>query len=111
MLALRKVWTVLVGAWAGAVLARISLDWLLGLDGRWVDVAILLAAVLGGALSVREARQVEPMDRAERRDTILGWGGVIGAVAAAACLFLPLPWGPLAALTVVALTASALARV
>jgi hypothetical protein len=110
MLTLRKVWTVLVGAWVAAFPVGAVFE-LLGMDRTWAAVAMLLAGVLGGGLSVREARQVQPMDAAERRDTILGWGGFIGAVAAAACLFLPLPWGPLAALSVVAVTASVLARV
>jgi len=40
MLAMRRLWTVLAGASFGAILARTFLDWLLGLEGTWVDVAI-----------------------------------------------------------------------
>lgn len=110
MLTLRKIWTVLVGAWVAAFPVGAVLE-LLGTDRTWAAVAMLLAGVLGGSLSVREARQVQPMEPAERRDAILGWGGVIGAVAAAACFLLPMPWGVLAAFSVVAVTASVLARV
>jgi hypothetical protein len=110
MLTLRKIWTVLVGAAVCAFVVGAVLE-LLGMDRTWAVMVMLLAGVLGGVLSVREARQVKPMDAAERRDAILGWGGSIGAVAAAACLILPLPWGPLAALSVVAITASVLGRV
>jgi len=73
MLAMRRLWTVLAGASFGAILARTILDWLLGLEGTWVDVAIPVAAALGGYLSIGEARRIKPMDPSERRDTILGW--------------------------------------
>jgi hypothetical protein len=111
MLAVRKLWTILVAAWAGAFLARAVLDWVLGQEGTWVAVAIVAAAVLGGLAGVSEAKGVEPLDPAERRDTILGWGALIGGVAAVACLFLPLPWGVLAAAGVVMLTVVLLRRV
>jgi|SRR5215207_46344 len=111
MLALRKLWTVLVGAWVGAFLARALLGWALDLEGPLVAVAILVAAAVGGLLSIGEARQLKPMGAGERRDTILGWGALIGGVAAVACLFIPMPWGVLAAVGVVALTVLALRRV
>jgi len=63
MLAMRRLWTVLAGASFGAILARTILDWLLGLEGTWVDVAIPVAAALGGYLSIGEARRIKPMDR------------------------------------------------
>jgi hypothetical protein len=111
MLALRKLWTVIVGAWVAAFLAGGLLDWILGLQGTWVAVAVLLAGVLGGFLSIGEARRVEPMDPAERRDTILGWGTIVGVVAALACLYLPMPWAIVAALGVLAVTLIALRQV
>ena len=111
MLALRKLWTVLVGAWAGAFAARALLVWALDLEGPLVAAATLLAAALGGWLSIGEARQVKPMEPAERRDAILGWGALVGGVAAVACLLIPMPWGVLAAVAVVAVTVLALRRV
>lgn len=111
MLALRKIWTVLVGAWVGAFLARAVLDWVLGLDGPWVGIGVIVAALIGGALSITEAREVQPMPAGERRDTILGWGALVGGVAAVACLFIPMPWGAVAAAAVVVVTVVSLHRV
>jgi hypothetical protein len=103
-LAVRRLWTVLVGAWSAAILARALLDWVLGLEGAGVAAGILAATALGGAASLGTARQLQPMDPSERRDTILGWGAVTGAVGSIACLFLPLPWSVLGAVAVLALT-------
>ncbi len=59
-----------------------------------------------------QARQVKPLEPAERRDTILGWGALVGGVAALACLlFGPMPWGILAAAAVLAATVLGLRRV
>jgi hypothetical protein len=111
MLALRKLWTVLVGAWVAAILARAVLDWILGLEGAGVFVVVLAATALGGLMSLRAARQVQPMDPEERRDSILGWGALVGGVGSVACLFLPFPWNVLAAIAVLALTVGLLLRV
>lgn len=111
MLALQKLWTVLAGACGGALLARVTLDWLLGLDGDRLAVAIVAAAVLGAFLSIGDARQITPMDPSGRRDAILGWGGLIGGVASVACLFAPMPWGAFAAAAMLAATVIVLRRV
>jgi hypothetical protein len=111
MLTLRKVWTVLVGAWVSAWVARALFDWLLGLEGAWLLGLVLAATALGGVASLVEARRVRPIDPAERRDSILGWGAVIGGMGSIACLFLPFPWGVLGAIAVLALTAALLRRV
>jgi hypothetical protein len=110
VLAVRKVWTVLVGAWSAAILARAILDWALGLDGAGVFAAILAGSALGALASVGAARRLEPMDPEERRDSILGWGALIGGVGSVACLFLPLPWGAVAAGAVLVLTVALLQR-
>jgi hypothetical protein len=99
---------VLLGAWVGAWVARAIADWVLELDDVWVAVAVLVAASLGGLAALGDARKLTPMDPQERRDTILGWGALVGGVAAIACLFLPLPWGAVAALVVLAATVVAL---
>ena len=70
MLALRKLWTVLVGAWAAAFAARAILNWILGLEDTWVAAAILVAAALGGWASLGEARDLRPMEPEERRDRL-----------------------------------------
>lgn len=99
---------MLVGAWGGAFLAGAVLNWLLGLEGDGVRVAVLVAALLGGAASISDARRLQPMPPSERRDAILGWGALIGAVATGACLFLPLPWGVVAAAVVCGVTVGGL---
>ena len=47
--------------------------------------------VLFGVLALGEARDLRPMPPKERRDAVLGWGGLIGGVAAVACLLAPMP--------------------
>jgi hypothetical protein len=111
MLRVRKFWTVLVGAWAGAVAAHVLLEWILGQGGAWVAVVILASAFLGGLGGVAEAKDLEPLDPVEHRDKLLGWGTLLGGVGAVACLFLPMPWGVIAAAGVVAATVLVLARV
>lgn len=102
---------VLAGALAAATIVRAVLDWILGLEGPGVGVAVIVAAVLGGVASLGDARALRPLSDAERRDALLCWGALTGGVAALACLLLPLPWGPLAAATVVGVTVLGLRRV
>jgi hypothetical protein len=111
MLGARRVWVVLVGAWVGAFLGRALFEWLLGLDEPWRAIGILGAAAAGGLLSLGEAHRLGPMPPHERRDAVLGWGALVGGVGAVACLFLPMPWGALAALAVLVVTVIALRRV
>lgn len=101
---------MLAGACAGGFLASAILRWLLGLGGTGVAAAIVGAAALGAFFCLGEARQITPMDPAERRDAILGWGALIGGVVAIACLFVPMPWGALAGAAVLATTVIALRR-
>jgi hypothetical protein len=105
----RRVWTVVVGAWVSAwvvtVLARI-----LDLDGTLVLILGLVAALVGGLASVGEARSVEPWTVWDERDAYLGWLTFLGIVAVIACLFIPMPWGLLAAAVVAALTIAVLRR-
>jgi hypothetical protein len=108
MLILRRLATVLLGAWMGGTAARALLEWALGLRGTWVLVAILVATVLGGLASLDAARKVEPMAPGERRDAILGWGVVVALVGVAACFALPVPWAVIAAAAVVGLAIVAL---
>jgi len=82
-----------------------------GVDGTWLWVLTVVAGLIGAAAGVAWARSVEPYPPAERRDAILGWGALIGGVAALACLALPMPWGVIAAVAVAALTVAALRSV
>jgi hypothetical protein len=108
---LRKVWTVVVGAWVAAFTTQAVLDWLLGFDGPWVAAAVVVAAVLGGAAGLGEARALRPLDPDERRDTVLGWVVILGAAVAVACFILPLPWSVFAIVGTIALTVLALRHV
>jgi hypothetical protein len=111
MLWVRRAWEVLVGVSAGLWTARIVVDWLLGVDGTWLWVATVALGLAGAAVGIGVARDLKPYPPAEQRDAILGWGGLIGAVAALACLAIPMPWGAIGAVTVAALTVAALRSV
>ena len=104
------MWTVAVTAWAAAMTTRIVLDWLLGLEGAWVDAAVVGAALLGALVGAGDARTLPPLDPKAQRDALVGSTAVVGAVGAAACLLVPFPLGPAAAAVVVALTVVALRR-
>ena len=104
------MWTVAVSAWAAAMTTRIGLDWLLGLEGAWVDAAVIATALLGALVGAGDARSLPPMDPKAQRDTLVGWTAIVGAVGATACLLVPVPFGPAAAAVVVALTVLALRR-
>jgi membrane-associated phospholipid phosphatase len=111
MESMRKVWTVLASAWVAAWLVHALLDWVLGFNGSWEAVAVLAAAALGAIAGLGDARQLRPMGAQERRDALLGWVAVIGALCAVACLALTMPWGLVCAAVVVAVTVFALGRV
>jgi hypothetical protein len=111
MLALRKVGKVLLGAWSLAFLAKVIFDWLLGLEGWALTAPVLIAAAVGGLLGFSDAREVEPMEPADKRDTILGWGALVGAVATIGCLLIQMPWGLVTAVVVGATTVFTLHRV
>jgi hypothetical protein len=72
---------------------------------------VLGTGLASGILSIGEARGLRPLPARERADTIIGWGAVIGALVAVACLALASPWGVLAAVAVVAVTVLGLSRV
>jgi hypothetical protein len=90
----------LVGAWAAAICARVLFGLVGDLDGVLLIVLTVIATALGALASVPAARRLAPLSARERRDVVLGWGALVAGVAVVACLFLPLPWGVLAALAV-----------
>jgi len=110
MLVLRRLWLVLVGACSAAALTHTVLDWVLGLEGGWVDVVVLLAASLGAVLSIPDARRLEWSSAQEQRDLLLGWATALGAIASLACLLLAMPWGAIAAFVVLGVTAGVIER-
>lgn len=98
----------MIGAVSGAVLGRIVFDFVVGLDGWAVAGPQLALTMIGAGVAVGDAKRLEPLPPHEQRDTILGWGALIGAVAALACLLLPMPWGAVAAVAVSAATVATL---
>lgn len=103
---------MLVGAWLGAWAGRIVADFVLGLGDTPVLAITVAAGLVGGLLSVGEARSVEPWTAWDERDAYLGWLTFAGIVAVIVCLFLPIAWGlrGLAAAAVAALTIVVLRR-
>lgn len=84
----------------------------LGLEASWpTGLALIGAAALGGLVGVSAAQELEPYRPKEKRDVALGWGALVGAVGAVACLLIPLPWGAVAAAAVAAATLVTLRRV
>jgi uncharacterized membrane protein len=104
VLKLRRAWVVLVGAWVGAASANVLFNWILGLDGVLPLILALVAAVLGALAALGEARRLEPWTLWDQRDAYLGWVTFFGIVAVIASLFIPMPWGGVAAVAVAAVT-------
>ena len=97
MLLVRRVAAVLSGVymtlWVPGVLARLF-------DPPAV-VLYPLAAVavgLGAVAGFREGRRLEPHERQEHRDAVIGWGIVLGIIGVLVAFVLPLPWAVVAAL-------------
>src|SRR4051812_14831308 len=100
----RRVFTVLVGAWIASWIMRALLDWILGLEGTGVDLAVVAAALAGAVLSLPAARELEPWSAAASRDALLGFGTIVAIVLVLPCFALPMPWGLIAAAVVAALS-------
>jgi hypothetical protein len=107
----RRVFTILFGAWIASWTMRALLDWILGFEGTWVDLAIVAAALAGGALSIPAARELEPWSASAERDALLGWGTIVAIVLVLPCFALPMPWGIVAAGVVAAAAVVALRQV
>jgi hypothetical protein len=79
-----------------ALLVQAVLGWLLGLAGAWATV--LVAALLIGVLATADASLTDHGHGSDSGyDPILVGLTAVAIVAAVACLYLPLPWGGLAA--------------
>ena len=102
---LGKPGTVFAYTWGSAFLVRAVAGWVIGTAGALLVVPTLVAAALGALVGMAEARAL-----AGRDDHTQLLGGLAGAALAVACLFLPMPWGLLAALAVAAATVLALRR-
>jgi hypothetical protein len=110
VLTVRRVLVVIGGGWVAAWTARALFDWILGLDGTLVVILSLVAFALGAYASVDTARELNEWTLWDKRDAYLGWLTFFGIVAVIACLFIPMPWGLMAAAVVAALTIVVLRR-
>ena len=110
VLKLRRVGVVIGGGWVAAWIARALFDWVLGLEGTLVVVLSLVAFGAGAWASVDTARELEPWTPWDERDAYLGWVTFLGIVVVIACLFIPMPWGAMAAAVAAALTIVVLRR-
>jgi hypothetical protein len=100
MLMPHKVVVVIGGVLASSVAAHVLLGSVLHLDGAWL--AVLIAALILGVLATADAAQGDPEDVGDAPYNpifVVATGlAIIGAVA---CLYLPMPWGGLAAVAVI----------
>jgi len=95
-----KLLTVLGALIAASLITQVALGWVLGVNGAWA--AVFIAAALVGVLVTADARLSKPNEAAEAPyDTLLCAIVGIAIVAAVGCLYLPLPWGGIAAAAVV----------
>lgn len=93
---LSRLLKVVGGVLAGALLAQLVLGWGAGVRGSWI--AVLLVAMMVAALVMVDAGRGGAGSPADEPYDI-GACAVVGLTvgAAAACLYLPLPWGGLGA--------------
>lgn len=100
MLMPHKVLLVIGGVLASSIAAEALLGLLLHVRGAWLTVFI--AAVIIGVLAAADAARGDPDEVSdEPYDPVLVAVTVIAIVAAVACLYLPMPWGGLAAVGVI----------
>jgi hypothetical protein len=95
-----RLLTVVGGLIAASLIAQVVLGWVLGVADAWL--AVFLAAALLAVLVSADARLGEPNKEAEASyDTVVCAVVGIAIVGAVGCLYLPLPWGGIAAAAVV----------
>lgn len=107
-LLVHRAWRVLVGFWFGGMVGRFVV-WALDLDGTPSLVAALASMVLGAALGVVAARELDvenlpPARPHLLRDAAVGFGAILALpVALVVGAAVGMPWGPVAGVGVVAL--------
>jgi len=95
-----KLLMVVGGLVATSLVAQVVLGWVLGVADAWL--AVFLAAALLAVLVSADARLGGPNEEAEQSyDTVVIAIVGVAIVGAVGCLYLPLPWGGIAAATVV----------
>ncbi|MDA0181006.1 hypothetical protein OJ997_11925 [Solirubrobacter phytolaccae] len=78
---LRQIGTVIGCVWGGGILGRLISDWILGLDRGWVRATVIVFMLIGLAIGISAARELEPWNARDRRDAKIGWGIVLAFVA------------------------------
>lgn len=92
---------VVGGVLASAVVAQFVLGWGLGVPRAWM--AVLLVAAIVAVLAVVDALRGDPEEQAgEPYDGVALAILALATAGAVACLYLPLPWGGLAAAAILA---------
>lgn len=100
MLAQHKLMAVVGGVFAASLVCEALLGWVLGVTDAWLPIFVV-AALLAVLISA-DARLGRPGDPSEGSyDKVVCAVVVVAVVGAVACLYLPLPWGGLAAGAVV----------
>jgi hypothetical protein len=95
-----KVMIVIGGVLASSVFAQAVLGDVLHVRAAWL--AVLIAALILGVLAAADAAQGDPDHVSdEPYDPILVVATVIAIIGAVACLYLPMPYGGLAAVGVI----------
>lgn len=95
-----KVLLVVGGVLASSIVAEALLGALLHVRGAWLTVFI--AAAILGVLAAADAARGDPDEVSdEPYDLVFVAATVIAIVGAVACLYLPMPWGGLAAVGVI----------
>lgn len=95
-----KVLIVVGAVLASSIVAQALLGGLLGVKGAWL--AVLVAALILGVLAAADAAQGDPDDVGDAPyNPVFVAATAIAIVGAVACLYLPMPWGGLAAVGVI----------
>lgn len=94
-----KLLSVVGGLVAASLISQVVLGWVLGVTDAWL--AVFIAAALVAVLVSADARLGESKAADEPYDIVVCAIVGIAIVAAVGCLYLPLPWGGLAAAAVV----------
>jgi hypothetical protein len=100
MLLPHKVLIIVGGVIASSIVAEAVLGWGLHVKGAWITVFI--AALILGVLAAADAAQGDPDDvSGEPYDMRFVAATIVAIIGAVACLYLPMPYGGLAAVGVI----------
>jgi hypothetical protein len=99
VLAQHKLLTVVGGLLAASLVSQAVLGWVLGVTDAWLPIFVVAAllAVLVSADARLGGAKADADAPADSYDKVVCAVAVAAVVAAVACLYLPLPWGGLAA--------------